>query len=89
MSNETPPAGQNEALFDLAQSWLRSGHKVAIAIVKRTWGSAPRQRGAIMVIRDDGLFEGSVSGGCVEGEVIAAAQDMLSIAIDEHQARPR
>ncbi len=61
------------------QNWLNNGHQAAIAIVKKTWGSAPRQIGSIMAIRDDELFEGSVSGGCVEASVIAEASDMLRV----------
>lgn len=49
---------------------------MAIATVIRTWGSAPRRVGAHLVVREDGLFEGSVSGGCVEGEVILAGQEV-------------
>jgi xanthine dehydrogenase accessory factor len=54
--------------------WIAQGHKAAIGTVIRTWGSAPRRVGAHMIVRDDGLFEGSVSGGCVEGEVITNGQ---------------
>lgn len=57
--------------------WRRDGHRVALATVLRTWGSSPRPEGAQMVVRDDGAFLGSVSGGCIEGAVIAAARDSL------------
>jgi xanthine dehydrogenase accessory factor len=70
-------------LLSCARDWLRAGHKVAMATVVRTWGSAPRGIGSHLVIRHDGLFEGSVSGGCVEGAVIAAAQSALETG--EHQ----
>jgi xanthine dehydrogenase accessory factor len=60
-----------------ARAWLDAGHKVALATVIETWGSAPRRKGSHAIIRDDGLFEGSVSGGCVEGDVIFSAQDLL------------
>lgn len=53
--------------------WRAAGHRTAIATVIQTWGSAPRRRGAHLIVRDDGLFEGSVSGGCVEGDVITQA----------------
>jgi xanthine dehydrogenase accessory factor len=60
-----------------ATDWLQSAHKVALATVTRTWGSAPRPEGSQMAIRDDGTFIGSVSGGCVEGAVIGEAQNSL------------
>ncbi len=69
-----------DELDDLLRStrdWLAEGHKVAIATVIETWGSAPRRRGSHAIIRDDGLFEGSVSGGCVEGDVIVGAQALI------------
>jgi xanthine dehydrogenase accessory factor len=58
-------------------NWARAGHHVAVATVIETWGSAPRRTGSRLVIRADGLFEGSVSGGCVEGDVITEAQALL------------
>lgn len=61
-------------LFAQARAWRAAGHGVALVTVIATWGSAPRPVGAHMIVRDDGAFEGSVSGGCVEGEVIANAQ---------------
>lgn len=64
--------------IDAARTWLAAGHGVAIATVIETWGSAPQAVGSHLVIRDDGLFEGSVSGGCVEGDVIVAAQDLIA-----------
>ena|SRR5438093_10096243 len=57
-----------------AQKWLEAGHGVALATVVKTWGSAPRPAGSQIAVRDDGSFVGSVSGGCVEGAVIEAAQ---------------
>lgn len=60
-----------------ARDWHIAGHGVALATVIDTWGSAPRRKGAHLVVRDDGLFEGSVSGGCVEGDVISAAVDLI------------
>jgi xanthine dehydrogenase accessory factor len=61
-----------------AAAWLDDHHKVALATVTRTWGSAPRPAGSQMTVRDDGAFTGSVSGGCVEGAVIGEAQAALS-----------
>lgn len=60
-----------------AESWLRGGHKVAVATVVKTWGSAPRIAGSQLAVRDDGRFSGSVSGGCVEGAVVTEAQDVM------------
>ena len=56
--------------------WAQEGHQVVLATVVQTWGSAPRKAGAHMVIREDGLFEGSVSGGCVEGAVLQEGLDI-------------
>jgi len=53
-----------------AVAWLDAGHKATLATVTRTWGSAPRPIGAMLVIRDDGHVIGSVSGGCVEDDLI-------------------
>jgi xanthine dehydrogenase accessory factor len=54
-----------------ARDWLKSGHGVVLVTVVRTWGSAPRPIGALTAIRDDGMVVGSVSGGCVEDDMIA------------------
>jgi xanthine/CO dehydrogenase XdhC/CoxF family maturation factor len=51
---------------------------VAIATVIETWGSAPRPVGSHLVIDADGNFEGSVSGGCVEGAIIAEAAEVIA-----------
>jgi xanthine dehydrogenase accessory factor len=53
-----------------AQAWMAAGHRVTLATIVRTWGSAPRPVGALLVVRDDGLVSGSVSGGCVEDDLI-------------------
>ena len=53
-----------------ARDWVREGHKVWLVTVIETWGSAPRPPGALLCLRDDGLVAGSVSGGCVEDDLI-------------------
>jgi xanthine dehydrogenase accessory factor len=64
-------------VLDSAAEWLNAGHKVALGTVVKTWGSAPRQAGSQIAVRDDGAFVGSVSGGCVEGAVIESAQETM------------
>jgi xanthine dehydrogenase accessory factor len=67
-----------------AVSWLKAGHSVAIATVVQTWGSAPRPIGSWLAIRDDGQVAGSVSGGCVEDDLIRRVQtDILTRATPE------
>lgn len=60
-----------------AEAWARAGRGVALATVVETWGSAPRPVGSHLVVDAEGGFLGSVSGGCVEGEVIAEALDVI------------
>jgi xanthine dehydrogenase accessory factor len=50
--------------------WLDAGHRVVLCTIVHTWGSAPRPVGALTAIRDDGQVVGSVSGGCVEDDLI-------------------
>lgn len=60
-----------------AREWLlRDGH-VALATVVDTWGSAPVPVGGQMAIAADTRFQGSVSGGCIEGEIITEAGEVL------------
>jgi xanthine/CO dehydrogenase XdhC/CoxF family maturation factor len=61
----------------IAEDWMGQGREVAVATVVETWGSAPRPVGSHLVIDAEGNFEGSVSGGCVEGAVITEALDVL------------
>jgi len=53
-----------------AEAWRKEGHRVTLGTIVKTWGSAPRPVGALVVIRDDGQVVGSVSGGCVEDDLI-------------------
>ena len=61
----------------IAERWMRQGKEVVVATVISTWGSAPRPTGSHLVIDEDGNFEGSVSGGCVEGAVVSEAMEIL------------
>ncbi|MEO6927826.1 MAG: XdhC family protein [Casimicrobiaceae bacterium] len=50
--------------------WLDQGRRVLLVTVVKTWGSSPRPAGAMLAVRDDGLVVGSVSGGCIEDDII-------------------
>jgi xanthine dehydrogenase accessory factor len=50
--------------------WLSAGRRVLLVTVVKTWGSSPRPPGAMLAVRDDGVVEGSVSGGCVEDDLV-------------------
>ncbi len=68
-----------------AEAWRKAGHRVTLGTIVKTWGSAPRPVGALVVIRDDGQVVGSVSGGCVEDDLIekvranAVAKDLPQV----------
>ena len=64
-------------ILNEAEAWKRAGREVALATVVETWGSAPRPVGSHLVIDAEGNFLGSVSGGCVEGDVITEAMDVI------------
>jgi xanthine dehydrogenase accessory factor len=68
-----------------AEAWRKSGHGVTLGTIVKTWGSAPRPVGALVVIRDDGQVVGSVSGGCVEDDLIEKVRSK-SVATDSPQA---
>jgi xanthine dehydrogenase accessory factor len=57
-----------------AMDWMNRGHRVVMGAVVRTWGSSPRPPGSLMVIRDDGQVAGSLSGGCIEDDLIGRVQ---------------
>lgn len=57
------------------QRWTAEGHKVALVTVAKTWGSSPRPPGAWLALRDDGMVQGSVSGGCIEDDLIARMRE--------------
>ena len=53
-----------------ARDWVKAGHPAWLVTVGQTWGSAPRPPGSLLCVRDDGQVVGSVSGGCVEDDLI-------------------
>ena len=63
--------------LDFAAEWSSAGHGVALATVVKTWGSSPRPVGSQLAIRLDGVFEGSVSGGCIESAVIETGLEII------------
>ena len=63
-----------------AEAWRKSGHRAALGTIVKTWGSAPRPVGAMVAIRDDGQIVGSVSGGCVEDDLVDKVRARLAAA---------
>lgn len=77
------PAGKgpqvtDEELFGQLVRWRAEGRGVALATVVKTWGSSPRPEGSHLAVEAGGAFVGSVSGGCIEGAVIAEAQAAIA-----------
>ena len=68
---------RDQDILKAAEGWRRDGKGVALATVVETWGSAPRPVGSNLVVDEAGNFLGSVSGGCVEGAVVAEALDVI------------
>jgi xanthine dehydrogenase accessory factor len=64
-----------------AREWRAAGHAVWLVTVIETWGSAPRPPGALLAMRDDGLVVGSVSGGCVEDDLIDRVRNGERVAM--------
>ncbi|WP_062014409.1 XdhC family protein [Aureimonas sp. AU4] len=64
-------------VLEIAERWSAEGRRLALATVIETWGSAPRPGGSHLLVDGDANFEGSVSGGCVEGAVIAEAMEVI------------
>ncbi len=67
-------------VLEAACRWATEGHRFALVTVARTWGSAPRPPGSWMILREDGHLQGSVSGGCIEADLIER------VATDEFRA---
>ncbi|MDB5987306.1 MAG: XdhC family protein [Nevskia sp.] len=65
-------------MLQLAAQWNAAGRRVALATVVATWGSSPRPAGSQLIADESGRFAGSVSGGCIEAEVIRACSATLA-----------
>ena len=70
--------GEADEILDRAAAWAAAGKGVALATVVKTWGSSPRAVGSQLVVDDTGAFEGSVSGGCIEGAVVTEARSAIA-----------
>ncbi len=68
---------EHDRIPETALDWIRDGKRAALATVIETWGSAPRPTGSQLAISSDAEMMGSVSGGCVEGAVVAEALEAL------------
>ncbi|MFZ1468832.1 MAG: XdhC/CoxI family protein [Paracoccaceae bacterium] len=71
------PHIDHDRIPEIALDWHLTGRGAALATVVETWGSAPRPAGSQLVVSGAGEIMGSVSGGCVEGAVVAEAQEAL------------
>lgn len=76
--------------------WLDAGRRVLLVTVVKTWGSSPRPEGAMLAVRDDGLVVGSVSGGCIEDDIVdrtrrlgmtQAAVEVVTYGVSADEAR--
>ena len=67
----------SDTILESANSWIENHQKVALATVIETWGSSPCQIGSKMIINEKGEFLGSVSGGCVEANVITECLELM------------
>jgi xanthine dehydrogenase accessory factor len=71
---ETGMNSMDVEVLRTAMDWMNRGHRVVMGAVVRTWGSSPRPPGSLMAIRDDGQVNGSLSGGCIEDDLIGRVQ---------------
>ena len=69
--------GTTWEVLSTLREWQAQGHAAALATVVRTYGSSPRPAGSLAAIRADGAVIGSVSGGCIEQDLIARVRTAL------------
>jgi xanthine dehydrogenase accessory factor len=70
-------------LLELAAAWRSEGRRVSLATVVATWGPSPCPLGSQLLADDAGRFMGSVSGGCIEGEVVRRAREVIETGAPE------
>jgi xanthine dehydrogenase accessory factor len=76
------PVTSHEAIIRDVLTWLDSGQRVWLCTIVQTWGSSPRPEGSWLAVSESGLWSGSVSGGCLE-------EDLLRRTADENPDAPR
>src|SRR2546430_15618602 len=62
-------------VLERALEWRKQGHRVWLVTVAQTFGASPRPPGSLAAIRDDGILVGSVSGGCIEEDLVARREE--------------
>ena len=77
MADTNPVSAYGTEVLEVAAQWQAEGRRLAIATVVDTWGSSPRPLGSQLLVDEHGAFLGSVSGGCIEGAVIAEALEVM------------
>ncbi len=77
MAGDGPIAVQYDNVLETAGEWRAAGKGVALATVVATWGSSPRPAGSQLAVDETGAMVGSVSGGCIEGAVVAEAMKII------------
>ena len=77
MADRHPVSTYSTEILEAAAQWQAEGRRLAIATVVETWGSSPRPLGSQLLVDEHGAFLGSVSGGCIEGAVIAEAMEVM------------
>jgi len=88
------PYGSDYEVITTALEWLQQGHPLRLVTVLKTWGSSPRPPGSLMVMRQDGVHAGSVSGGCIEEDLLQRFREgtltdlptRIAYGVDRHEA---
>jgi hypothetical protein len=79
--------GTDREILETAVRWLEQGHAPLLVTVARTWGASPRQVGSLMRMREDGVCRGSVSGGCVQDDLVQRLTAGASVVAPVYRGR--